>query len=424
MTPHIEVHKLRVGMYVQLDLGWISHPFARSSFKILDAGQIAAICALGVPRVRWDPDKSDPAPPDVATAPDSVAPSATTAVEPPRPVAVEPAGPVGHTDALSAQRASQSLIERQYAQACRDLRAISDGVRSQPKVARERAEALIQGLLDKMVGDRDLCIRLLTEGSGDRATAHAMNVTIVSLLLGQALKLTANVMTELGLGAMLHDIGKIEVIDRVRYPDDDFTVPEQTAYRQHVAHGIRLAERMELPPGVLLTIAQHHEQADGSGFPLRLQLGRVSRGARIVALVNRYDNLCTPLKPSKAMTPHDALSSLYVHGEKKFDSTTLSSFIKMMGVYPPGSLLQLSDGRYGMVTAVNASRSLKPHVLVHDPKVARRDALHLDLTQCPGLTIARSLHAAQLPADALEYLAPPRRLAYFFEGTDRPTESA
>jgi len=84
-------------------------------------------------------------------------------------------------------------------------------------------------------------------------------------------------------------------------------------------------------------------------------------------------------------------------------------------VYPPGSTVQLTDDRYALVVGVNSSRPLKPSVLVHEPGVARDEALVLDLDQAEDLGIRRSIKPLQLPQGAYEYLAPRQRVAYFFE---------
>jgi len=408
MSATIDVRELRVGMYVHLDMGWMSHPFPLSAFKISTAEQIATIRSLGLTRVRWSPDKSD--------TPQAAAPAAQVAAAVKSPTAAEiEAQKKARREALAAQRAAQSLAERQYAEASHAWREVSQQVQAQPQAAREGAEALTRALLDKMLGDHELCIRLLTEGAGDRATAHALNVTIVSLLMGRVFGFNEPEMMDLGMGAMLHDVGKCEVPDRLRFHEEGFTGPETAIYREHVAQGVKHGRRMAVNPAVLLVIAQHHEQADGSGFPQQLQVEKMSGAARIVALVNRYDNLCNPSQPSKALTPHEALSLLFAQGKQKFDATMLSGFVRMMGVYPPGSLVQLTDDRYGMVVSVNSSRPLKPCVLVHDPKVARDEALYADLERERDIGIRRSLKATQLPPAALEYLAPGRRIAYFFE---------
>jgi hypothetical protein len=137
--------------------------------------------------------------------------------------------------------------------------------------------------------------------------------------------------------------------------------------------------------------------------------------SRIVALVNRYDNLCNPTNPGKAITPHEAVALMFAQGKNKYDPAILGAFIKMMGVYPAGSVVQLTDDRYALVVGVNSSRPLKPRVLVHEPKVPRDEALILDLETTAGLGILRSLKPTALPEQALIYLSPRPRVSYFFE---------
>ena len=139
-----------------------------------------------------------------------------------------------------------------------------------------------------------------------------------------------------------------------------------------------------------------------------------------MALANRYDNLCNPPMPAKALTPHEALSLMFAQGKNQFDTAIMGAFIKMMGVYPPGSAVQLTDDRYALVTAVNSTRPLKPRVLVYDPKVPRDEALLIDLQLAPGLGIRRSLKPLALPRPALDYLSPRPRTVYFFEPADAP----
>ena len=166
---------------------------------------------------------------------------------------------------------------------------------------------------------------------------------------------------------------------------------------------------------MLQTIAQHHEMVDGSGFPDRLKQDAMCPGARILALVNRYDGLCNPAKPSAAMTPHEALALIFSQQKTRFDGVALSAFIRMIGVYPPGSVVQLNDERHALVVSVNTSRPLKPRVMVHEPAVPRHEALILDLEHSPNASIRRSLKPGSLPAAALEYLQPRQRICYFFE---------
>jgi putative nucleotidyltransferase with HDIG domain len=222
-------------------------------------------------------------------------------------------------------------------------------------------------------------------------------------------------MLDLGVGAMLHDIGKLELPARLRHREDNFSPNETRVYEEHVETGVVQARRMGLTAGATAVIAQHHEHADASGFPAKLNSDRMTMAARIVALVNRYDNLCNPHLLARALTPHESLSLLFAQGRAKFDTSILGAFIKMMGVYPPGSAVQLTDDRYALVVAVNSARPLKPNVLVHDPATPRAEALVLDLENAGGIGIRRSVRAQQLPPTALDYLAPSARVTYFFE---------
>ncbi|MEO6661401.1 MAG: HD domain-containing phosphohydrolase [Burkholderiaceae bacterium] len=481
----IDVDALRVGMFVHLDLGWMSHPFPLSSFRISNAEQVATIRALGLRRVRWSPQQSEltlapepsrrsvfgdlgPAapitPPELRRPGAEAASGAATAwATPPAPVgAADPgagvdvaaaalaalagaasgsapsqasapmpleAGPSSAAPTLSIEAAAQrehrralarqdvalQLCERQFAEATYECKRLTDRVVKEPREARREAEALAGALVAKMLGEQELCIRLLSGAAGDKSGMHALNVTVIALLMGRCFGLAESELEDLGVGAMLHDIGKIELPERVRHREDDFGPAEHRAYEDHVAQGVVFARKMSLSAGATLVIAQHHENADGSGFPLRLNTDRMTAAARVVALVNRYDNLCNPHLPSKALTPHEALSHMFAQGKTKFDTAILGAFIKMMGVYPPGSTVQLTDDRFALVVGVNSTRPLKPRVMVHERGVPRDEALLLDLEAAPGLGIRRSIKPLQLPPAAFDYLAPRPRVVYFFE---------
>jgi putative nucleotidyltransferase with HDIG domain len=444
-TDTIDVQALRVGMFVHLDGGWMSHPFPLSNFRISSPAQLATIRSLGLRRVRWSPQQSDPeadigsstAASKATVRPPPAAPPVTVADDrtgvdadlddtvPHMPLEERPGSAPAPTAAsralaesqkrLARQRESRQCCERQYAEAARACRQTFDLVLPKPKEARAHAEKLSRALLDKMIGAEDLCIRVLNESAGDKASLHALNVAIVSLLMGRCFGFDAEEMMDVGVGAMLHDVGKIELPARLRHRDDNFSPNELRVYSEHVAMGVAQARRMGLSAGASAVIAQHHENADGSGFPGGLNSDRMTMAARIVALVDRYDNLCNPHLPARAMTPHESLSFLFAQGRSRYDTSILGAFIKMMGVYPPGSTVQLTDDRYAFVVATNSSRPLKPQVVVHEAGVARAEALVLDLESVAGLGIRRSVRAQQLPPNVADHLVPGTRVSYFFE---------
>ena len=165
---------------------------------------------------------------------------------------------------------------------------------------------------------------------------------------------------------------------------------------------------------------QHHEYADGSGYPQGLAGDKISALARIVSITNTYDNLCNRPNPADSMSPHEAMSCMFGKMRKQFDESALNLFIRSMGIYPPGTLVKLSDGSFGMVIAVNSGKPLRPSVLIYDPGVPKNEAIILDLQHEPILEISQSLKPAQLTPEVYEYLSPRKRTTYFFDTERTP----
>lgn len=423
-TEFIEIHQLQVGMYIELELGWMSHPFPKSSFKVTSNKQIAVIQGLGLKRVRYLPEKSDLTD-DLSGAEayesvpfsneNGVAESELTKAEADERRAVKK-----RRELLAAQQREMAVCERRFGEAIRQYKLVVEHVNSKPLAVMAQCLGLVNTFVDEMLGEGESAIRLLSDGMGDKASMHPVNVTIISLLLGKSLGLTKSEMVDLGMAAFLHDIGKSQLPGRVRWLEDNFSSAEYKLYQEHVGQSVALGKGMALTAGALQAIAQHHELIDGSGFPTRLKGDSLSMPAKILSLVNRYENLCNPSRPAAAITPHEALSLIFAQLKIRFDGVALSAFIRMMGVYPPGSVVQLVDERYAIVVSVNSSRPLKPRVVVYDPSVSRHEALILDLEKMPNIGIRRSLKPAGLPRDAMDYLSPRLRVCYFFESIIEP----
>lgn len=454
----IDVADLRVGHYIYLDVGWMGHPFALNNFRISSDDQIATIRSLGLERLRYSAEQShvdeEPAAPStgspgpartesahpatVSGEPDSrIVPtgesehgaeavnglhSVTPAVESPAALAektrllAEAAEKSQRRDAITAQRASLHRCENQFNEAARSYRDIVESMHSQPLESKRRCEEVVDSMIGQMgPADEETLVRLLSEKAGERTSLHSINVSIISLLLAKAYGCSVDVMRDIGQGALLHDIGKMDLPDRLRWVDGGLTGAELALYKEHVGKGVQIARRIGLPAAAQIVIGQHHEHANGTGYPQALRGEKISLPARIVSLVNQYDNLCNPSNPAVAVTPHEALSLLYAQSKQNFDAKVLAVFIRLMGVYPPGSVIELSTGRHALVVSVNSTRPLRPNVLVHDPAVPAAEAIIVDLESCPDLGIRRSIKPVQLPKAAYDYLSPRKRLCYFFE---------
>nr|WP_314857808.1 HD domain-containing phosphohydrolase [uncultured Undibacterium sp.] len=410
--------ELRIGLYVYLDIGWMDHPFPVSSFEIRNQDQILKLQALGLQEIRYAPDKSQP---DPQASPTKNVPDVNTAASTETPEALA----AKHRKALLAsQQTSLMACERQFGQATQEFKHLTEIVHAQPPAAKDSASKLVEGMLNGILNHDESAIRLLSEKAGEKTALHSINVTLISLLLGKALELPKDDMLELGIGALLHDVGKIELPDRLRWVDEHSSPAERQLYQSHVAHGVNLARKMQLSSSATLLIAQHHEFADGSGYPGHIHVDKMTMLSRIISLVNRFDNMCNPSNVALAITPHEALSQLFTKNKMQSDTATLTAFIKMMGIYPPGSVVQLSDERYALVVSVNSSRPIKPKVIIHDPSVPRDDALMINLEHETHLGIRRSLKPVQLPKAAYDYLSPRKRLCYFFERASDPLSMA
>jgi HD-GYP domain-containing protein (c-di-GMP phosphodiesterase class II) len=412
-SEYIEPGQLRVGMFIELELGWMSHPFPRSSFKIASNDQIEVIHGLGLKLIRYIPSRSDTA---------MSGPSSTDPKLPPEPVSLPLSDSVNRpamlrSELIASQQRRLQVCERRFGEANRLYLEVIERVSAQPQSALAQSHALINGLVDEMSNYGETAIRLLSSGQGDRSTTHPVNVTVIALLLGRALNLPQEDLCDLGMAALLHDMGKVKTGVRLRWLEEDPGTPEHQVYQAHVKQSVAQGTSMALPDKALRAMAEHHEMCDGTGFPAQLRGDQISLLGKVLALVNRYDNLCNPDQPVSNLTPHDALALIYTQFKSCFDERVLNTFVRMMGIYPPGSMIQLTDERYAMVVSVNASRPLKPSVLVYEPAVPRHAALVLDLEQseATGLSIRRSLKQGQMGREVMDYLLPRQRYCYFFE---------
>ncbi|MCX9156381.1 HD-GYP domain-containing protein [Niveibacterium sp. 24ML] len=408
---YITPQQLCIGLQIHLDLSWMDHPFTFSSFKIKSLDQIATLQSLGLTRIRYSPGKSEAEPLAVPTGPVSAPPPALSREHDPAYAAKRQ-----RVERLAAQRAKVNACEREFQSATKAIKSITQNLFARPKESYEAARGLTDTMVDSMLTDADVAITLMSDKAGNEDVYyHSLNVTVLAMMLAKELKAPAEAIKSLGVGALFHDIGKVEIPDKVLRKIDPLTHAEAVLMQQHVVYGLEIGKKLELSGEVMAIVAQHHEHADGSGYPRGLQGNQISLLARIVTIVNAYDNLCNPPNPAKAMTPHEALSVMYAQQRAHFDANALSVFIRCMGVYPPGSIVVLSNETIGMVVSVNSTRPLKPTVLVYDPAVPKEEAILVDLEQEAEVSIARTLKPQQLPRPVFEYLSPRRRVTYYFD---------
>lgn len=422
----IDISQLRVGMFIQLDVGWLRHPFPVSSFRVASVEQIATLRELGLMEVRYLPKKSDPAfnelMPSAWAMPDLVNPDQAGAVTASAAAHPDPEV-VARRALLEAQNRALAICDERFSEATAEYQTLERSVLERPNRARLMGEALVSGCVNELLENGDSVIRLLSEGVGERNAVHPVNVMVLSLLLGRSLGMDGDELHALGIASLIHDLGNLKLPRNLRQSTPTMSEFERARYETHVGESVLLAKSMGFSVAVLTAVARHHEMVDGSGFPMKLAGAELGRACQALALINRYDRMCNPAIGVAALTPHEALSVIFAQLKSQFDPVVLGAFIRMMGVYPPGSVVQLVNDRYALVASVNSSRPLRPKVIVHDTRIPPDEALILDLETVPELGIRRSLKPAQLPRDALDYLSPRKRICYFFERAVSPDQN-
>ncbi len=409
----IKPPQLCVGLHVHLDLPWIAHPFPFQSFKIKSEEELASLRGLALPRVRYSPLRSD-CPPAAATPENDDEAFAMGAASPED-------GETGRRCAnkqalvtrLAAQREKIAACKREFINTTRQMKAVRDNLFSRPEDVFRLAADGIAKLADSPLVDVEVTIELVSDDAvGDKMFSHALNVALLSMMVGKELQLPVAELRLLGIGALLHDLGQAEIPPEIKNKTERWTRSELALMHRHCALGVSLGKSLGLPPEVLLIIAQHHERVDGSGYPQKLSGEQISPLARIVAVMEAYDDLCHPNNAARALTPHEALAKIYAQRQKHFDESALTSFVRCLTVYPAGTIVLLSNGALGEVVAVNSARLRRPTVMVYDTAATNSDAILVDLDAQPDVEIERALRLQQLPTELGQFIVAKKRSAW------------
>lgn len=410
----IPIEKTCIGMFIHLNMGWLNHPFATNSFCIKDQQQLAILRQLGLKTILFDPTRSRLPPTDESLAtPATNPPSADLKHE------ISMDAKRLRLENLSKQRSMMAECERKFVKAADSVKTINQKLFSRPAECVAAANSLVEIMLEGLTTDKDIALVLVGESSGSQQEIyyHALNVAVLAMILGREMSCSNEELSLLGLGAMFHDIGKVKLPDKLLLKSGPLTTSERNLLQQHPLYGMEIVKSLKLPEPVIAMALHHHENADGSGYPRHLSGNQIGKLTSILSIANTFDNLCNRINPADSLPPYAALASMFTRQRTHFDLTALSTFIRSMGVYPPGTLVVLSNEMRGLVVSVNSEKPLKPNVLVYDPDVPKDEAIILDLEEVGDITIAKSLKPSQLDQTEMAYLNPRKRLSYYFEET-------
>ena len=351
----VYVDDLTVGMYVsKLDRPWVDTPFLFQGFRIQSPDDIAELkqeCEF----VFIDKEKSvlkDIRSKLSLTIDSTPSPSAKL------PVCALPTDPEFKNHMKHALRAHS--IAKNY------IDKIMNDIHRGKDIDVKEAKTLVRELTNKIMENPMALIWLTQLKNRDEYTAnHSLNVCILALFFGRSLGLNIQQLNELGIGALLHDIGKLrvplEILNKpARLTDNEFEVMKKHAM---LGYDI-LKNKDQLSQDSLVVIQQHHERVDGYGYPFGLNNQSISLFSKIVKIVDVYDAVTSKRPYQDEVSPYHALNCIYSDRNGAFDEELVQQFLKHMGIYPIGCTIELNTGEVGIVTSINEKRHLTPTLLL------------------------------------------------------------
>lgn len=220
---------------------------------------------------------------------------------------------------------------------------------------------------------------------------HSLNVALYSIALGKKLNFNQRQLGELGLGAILHDIGKVFIDDEILQKPGSLTDEEFKIMQSHTELGFNfLREHTELPSVVAHCAYQHHERLDGSGYPRQLEGDDIHLYAQIIGIADVFDAVTSDRVYREALLPHQGLEILYADAVYKFDPKLVELFKQSIVVYPNGITVELSDGRIGIVAEQNNNLCDRPIIRIIEEDGMRVDPYTINLADYNDLLIKKS----------------------------------
>jgi len=258
-----------------------------------------------------------------------------------------------------------------------------------------RMSERIKLLIDKVKTSRDAMLRYpeFLFPSENYMYTHSVNSTILALAIGELMKLPPHRMIELGVAAMLHDIGMLKLPDAVYLKDSALADKEFQMVRAHTTLGYRILKGFSVSEEIALGAAEHHERLDGSGYPKALVGDKIGLYSRIIAVVCSYDAITSKrlFKPQK--DAHTAIMELLKERNTKYDENIVRSLIVCLSAYPLGNVVLLSNEAIGRVVKTNPESPRFPYVQILIDKEGKRvdEPLVIKSAEVEGVSIQRCL---------------------------------
>lgn len=412
----VRIDLLQPGVFIQLTGKWFSHPFVFNKFKIKNWHQIEILEKLGVKELIWIPEKSDCWPRDEQETPAPPEPVVSSKEDDPY-VALMWRIKKEQMEHLRQIHDNLNQCTRNYDRVVKNVPELMKKMMTGSKEAVASANETVGEMVETFLGDADAIVHLINIKEKDEGIYHhSLNVAVLSIMLGKKIKLSASEMHNLGVAALFHDIGKNSIEKKILKKKPPLTRAEQAVMQLHPQYGVEILTKSGVRDAATLrAVSEHHELISGAGYPAGLKGEQIGKFARIIRIVDYYDNLCNIPDAQARMTPYEALSHIYTKLKTRIDVELFSIFIRSMGIYPPGTVVLLSNGETGIVITINPNNPLKPSLLLYDPNIPREEALICEMEEHDEITIEKSIHSEDLPEAMRNYLNATTHVTYFME---------
>ena len=256
---------------------------------------------------------------------------------------------------------SENLEDKRYEKARKNYFAAIEAVKevankvSQGMVGVRKSRRLAQNIVDMIKEDASLMIGLTTlKDYDDYIYAHSVNVALLATCLGRHIELSDISLEHLTICGLFHDLGKVDVPKEILLKHGALTDEEWDLLKAHPVTGVRKILMLNATPSlrsrIILGPFEHHLNMDMTGYPRTLFMGHLSLMGKILHIADVYEAMTAErVYRPKSFTPDEALRKMWGEAGKSFDTILLKRFIHMMGIYPIGSIVELSDGSIGLV---------------------------------------------------------------------------
>lgn len=365
MDIMIEVEKVKLGMFVaKLDRPWLGTPFHFQGFWVNDLDAINNLRDFC--RTVWVRTDKRGKPTDVEDA--SAVDWKDRVVKSDREAQVFdylPARPVNHIDSAAVED-EMAAARAARAKVCEALDEVVDDIQRGRKIAVVGLKDAVTGITESVVRNPDACMWLRLVKDRDSYTYyHLLDTSALAIAFGRHLGFSKVELADIGLGAMLIDIGKLKLPAELVRKATPLTEVEQQVVKKHVDYSIDLLHQVpDISKRVFEIVQAHHECFNGSGYPRGIAGREIPAFARMVAITDFFDAITSDRPYAIAISPHDAMRRLYDECGKSFQRELVEQFIQCLGIYPTGTLVELHSGEVGIVVGQNRVRRLLPRLML------------------------------------------------------------